>query len=153
MSIIKWSATKEIDEMRREIDKLFDEFFSPVLQRRMGYIKPTKSEVITPIIEMYDRVTDVVVRVDLPGVNKEDVDISVINDTLTIKGEYKKPEDIKDESYYIKEKPYGNFSRSILLPNDIDSDKVQATMKNGVLEIVFSKKEEAKTKERKIEVK
>ncbi len=152
MSIIKWSATKELDEMKREMDKLFDEFFSPVLQRRMGYIKP-KSEVITPVIEMYDRVSDVVVRADLPGVNKEDVDISIVNDTLTIKGEYKKPEEIKDESYYLKEKPYGNFSRSILLPADVDTDRVYATMKDGVLEIVFSKKEEAKAKERKIEVK
>lgn len=152
MSIIKWSATKELDEMKREMDKLFDEFFSPVIQRRMAYIKP-KSEVIAPVIEMYDRVNDVVVRADLPGVNKEDVDISVVNDTLTIKGEYKKPEDIKEESYYLKEKSYGSFSRNILLPADVDSNKVSATMKNGLLEIVFAKKEEAKAKERKIEVK
>lgn len=152
MSIIKWSATKELDDMKREMDKLFEEFFSPVLQRRMGYLKP-KTEVITPIVEMYDRVSDIVVRVDLPGVNKDDVEISVLNDALTIKGEYKKPEEIKEESYYLREKPYGSFSRSILLPPDVDMEKVTAAMKNGVLEIVFAKKDEAKAKERKIEVK
>ncbi|MCX7913206.1 MAG: Hsp20/alpha crystallin family protein [Thermodesulfovibrionales bacterium] len=152
MSVIKWSAVKELDEMRREIDKLFDEFFAPFAQRRIGYLKP-KAETITPVVEMYDRGTDLVVRVDLPGVNKEDIDISIMNETLTIKGEFKKPEDVKEESYYIKEKLYGNFSRSLLLPNDVDKDRVTAIMKNGVLELIFAKKEEAKAKEIKIEIK
>lgn len=152
MSIIKWSATKELDEMKREMDKLFEVFFSPVIQRRMSYIKPN-SEVITPAVEMYDRVSDVVVRVDLPGVNKEDLDISIMNDTLAIKGEYKKPEDIKEESYYLKEKPYGSFLRSILLPANVDSEKINANLKNGILEMIFTKKEDVKAKERKIEVK
>ncbi len=152
MSVIKWSPVKELDEMRREIDKLFEEFFAPFAQRRIGYLKP-KTEAITPVVEMFDRISDLVVRVDLPGVNKEDVEISVVDDTLTIKGEFKKSEEIKEESYYIKEKPYGKFSRSLLLPNDVDKNNVTAVMKNGVLELVFAKKEEAKTKEIKIEIK
>ncbi|MCX8030371.1 MAG: Hsp20/alpha crystallin family protein [Thermodesulfovibrionales bacterium] len=152
MSIIKWSAAKELDEMRKEMDKLFDEFFSPFFQRRMGYLKP-KAGTITPTVEMYERASDVVVRIDLPGVNKDEVDISIMNDNLLIKGEIKKPEEIREDNYYIKEKSYGSFSRSILLPADIDVEHVSAVMKNGVLEIVFAKKEEAKTKERKIQIK
>lgn len=152
MSVIKWSPVKELDEMRREIDKLFDEFFAPFAQRRIGYFKP-KTEVITPVVEMFDRISDLVVRIDLPGVNKEDVEITVVDDTLSIKGEFKKSEEIKEESYYIKEKPYGKFSRSLLLPNDVDKNNVTAVMKNGVLELVFAKKEEAKTREIKIEIK
>ncbi len=151
MSLIKWTATKELDEMKREMDKLFEEFFAPVAGTRSGYIKPGAG-VIKPAIEMFDRDNDIVIRAELPGVNKEDVDISITNDALAIKGEYKKSEEIKEDNYYLREKSYGSFSRTIALPPEVDADKVSATMKNGVLEIVFAKKEEAKTKERKITV-
>lgn len=149
MSIIKWTAAKELDDMKRELDKLFEDFFAPFATRRRGYIKPDAG-IITPAIEMFEKDNDVVIRAELPGVNKEDVDISITNDALTIKGEYKKSEEIKEENYYIKERAYGAFSRTIGLPPDVDIDKVSAELKNGVLNIVFAKKEEAKTKEKKI---
>jgi len=151
MSIIKWAATKELNDMKREMDKLFEEFFSPVAGIRRSYVKPG-SGVITPIIEMFDRENDIVIKADMPGVNKEDIDLLITEDTLILKGEYKKTEEIKEESYYLKEKTYGNFLRNIALPSGLDTEKVKATLKNGVLEIVFAKKEEAKIKERKIEV-
>lgn len=151
MSIIRWSAAKELDDMRKELDKLFEDFFAPVAARRRGYIKPEAS-VITPAIEMFEKDNDLVIRAELPGVNKEDIDISITNDTLTIKGEYKKSEEIKEEKYYLREKVYGNFLRTIALPPDVDTDKAEASLKNGILEIVMAKKEEAKTKEKKIAV-
>jgi len=151
MSLIRLTAAKELDEMRKELDKLFENFFAPVVTRRRGYIKP-EAGVITPAIEMFEKDNDVVIRAELPGAHKEDVDISIINDALTIKGEYKRSEELKAENYYLSERAYGDFSRTIELPPDVDTDKVGATLKNGILEIVFAKKEEAKAKEKKITV-
>ncbi len=151
MSIIKWTAAKELDDMKKELDKLFEDFLAPIGARRRGYIKP-ETGVITPSIEMFEKDNDVVIKAELPGINKEDMDISITNDVLTIKGEYKKSEEIKEENYYIREKVYGNFSRTIGLPPDVNTDKVEAELKNGVLQIVFAKKEEAKTKEKKITI-
>ncbi len=86
------------------------------------------------------------VRVELPGMKREDVDISVEGDTLTIRGERKAESEVKDEDYYRCEFNYGKFMRSITLPSKIDSSKVDATYENGILEISLPKSMEAKPK-------
>lgn len=151
MSIVKWSPLKELEEMRKDMDRLFDELFSPLTRRRRGWVKPEMS-VIVPNIDMYDRKNEIVVKAELPGVSKEDIDITITKDSLTIKGEIKKEEDVKDEDYYACEISYGTFTRSISLPVEVDSEKAKASLKNGVLEIVLPKKEEARIKEIKVEV-
>ena len=150
MSIVKWSPLKELEEMRRDMDRLFEEFFAPSRRRRWG--KP-EAGLIVPNIEMYDRKNEIVVKAELPGVAKEDIDLSITKDSLTLKGEVKKEEEVKDENYYSCERSYGSFTRTIALPVDVDNEKAKASFKNGVLEIVLPKKEEAKPKEIKIEVK
>ena len=151
MSIVKWSPLKELEEMRKDMDRLFDEFFSPVTRRRRGWLKPEMG-VIVPNIEMYDRKNDIVLKAELPGVSKEDIDLTITKDSLTLKGEVKKEEEIKEEDYYASERSYGSFTRTIALPAEVDSEKSKASFKNGVLEIVLPKREEAKPKEIKIEV-
>lgn len=151
MSIVKWSPLKELEEMRKDMDRLFDEFFSPVTRRRRGWLKPEMG-VIVPNIEMYDRKNEIVLKAELPGVSKEDIDLTITKDSLTLKGEVKKEEEIKEEDYYASERSYGSFTRTIALPAEVDSEKSKASFKNGVLEIVLPKREEAKPKEIKIEV-
>ncbi|MCL5978683.1 MAG: Hsp20/alpha crystallin family protein [Nitrospirae bacterium] len=151
MSIVKWSPLKELEEMRKDMDRLFDEFFSPVTRRRRGWLKPEMG-VIVPNIEMYDRKNEIVLKAELPGVSKEDIDLTITKDSLTLKGEIKKEEEIKEEDYYASERSYGSFTRTIALPAEVDSEKSKASFKNGVLEIVLPKREEAKPKEIKIEV-
>lgn len=151
MSIVKWSPLKELEEMRKDMDRLFDEFFSPVGRRRRGWLKPEMG-VIVPNIEMYDRKNEIVLKAELPGVSKEDIDLTITKDSLTLKGEIKKEEEIKEEDYYASERSYGSFTRTIALPAEVDSEKSKAAFKNGVLEIVLPKREEAKPKEIKIEV-
>lgn len=105
----------------------------------------------SPLIEMYEKADKFIVRAELPGIKKEDLDISLIGDTLTISGERKPEAKIKDEEYIKCELYYGKFSRAIILPSAIDPSKVEATYENGILVINLSKAEEAKPK--KIELK
>ena len=151
MSIVKWSPLKELEDMRKDMDRLFEEFFSPITRRRRGWLKPEMG-VIVPNIEMYDRKNEIVVKAALPGVAKEDMDLTITKDSLTLKGEARKEEEIKEEDYYASEISYGSFTRTIALPAEVDSEKAKASFKNGVLEIILPKKEEAKPKEIKIEV-
>lgn len=151
MSIVKWSPMKELEDMRRDMERLFDEFFEPIHRRRRWWPKPAEG-VIVPNIDMYERKDEIVVRVEIPGVDKNDIDLTITEDSLTIKGEVKKGEEVKDEDYYAREINYGSFTRTIALPVDVDSSKAKATYKNGILEIILPKKEEAKPKEIKVEV-
>lgn len=151
MSIVKWSPLKELEEMRKDMDRLFEEFFVPVPRRRRGWIKP-EAGVVVPNIEMYDRKNEIVLKAELPGVNKEDIDLTITKDSITVKGEVKREEEVKEEDYYSCERSYGSFTRTIALPVEVDSEKAKASIKNGVLEIILPKKEEARAKEIKIEV-
>ena len=95
----------------------------------------------------------VLVKIDIPGLNKEEMDISIQGDLLTIKGEKKMENEISKERYYKSERFYGSFNRTIQLASEIKENEVSATYKNGVLELHLPKKEEAKTKHITVDVK
>jgi HSP20 family protein len=99
---------------------------------------------------MFDRENEVVVRAEVPGMSKEDIDISVLGNTLTISGERKSEEEVKEDDYYYCESSYGRFQRDISLPQGVKAEDIKASYKDGVLEVILPKKEEAKPK--KIEV-
>ena len=106
---------------------------------------------LTPAIDVVDTPESIQVKVELPGVKKEDVEITFKDDVLTIKGEKKEEKEEKSENRYYVERSYGTFSRSITLPSSIKSDKVNASFKDGVLEVTLPKAEEEKVK--KVEIK
>lgn len=151
MSIVKWSPMKELESMRRDIERLFEEFFEPAPRRRRLWSR-LEPGVVVPNVDMYDRKNEIVVKAELPGIEKENIDLKITENNLTIKGELKKEEEVKEEDYYSRERTYGSFTRTIALPTEVDSSKAKATFKNGILEIILPKKEEAKPKEIKIEV-
>ncbi|MEW6675063.1 MAG: Hsp20/alpha crystallin family protein [Nitrospirota bacterium] len=151
MSIVKWSPFKELESMRRDMERLFEEFFEPAPRRRRLWPR-FEPGVVVPNVDMYDRKNEIVVKAELPGVEKENIDLKITENNLTIKGEVKKEEEIKEEDYYSREMSYGSFTRTIALPSEVDSSKAKATFKNGILEITLPKKEEAKPKEIKVEV-
>jgi len=150
MAIDKWSPLKELEDMRRDMDRLFDEFTKPARRRRTW---PKSEGLVIPGIDLYDKKTDIVVKIELPGVRREDIDLTITKDTLMLKGEIKKDDDVQEEDYYISERMFGSFSRTVALPFEVESEKAQATMNNGLLEIVIPKREQALPKEIKIEVK
>jgi len=152
MSIVKWSPMKELEDMRRDMERLFEEVFEPARRRRHWWPKSPEGGVVVPNIDMYDRKTEIVVKAELPGVERDNIDLTITRDAITIKGEIRREEETKEEDYYSREISYGNFMRSVALPAEVESEKAKATFKNGILEIVLPKKEEAKPKEIKVEV-
>lgn len=150
MSMVKWSPIKELEDMRRDMERIFDEIFEP--RRRRRWWPAGEQAVIVPNVDMYDRKTEIVLKAELPGVEKEGIDLTITKDSLTLKGEIKKEEEVSEEDYYSRERTYGSFSRTITLPVEVDSENAKAAFKNGILEIVLPKKEEAKPKEIKVNI-
>ena len=109
-------------------------------------------EVKPPIIDVFEEKDDIVVKAELPGMEKDKIEVNLTDHTLTIKGEKKKEDEVKEEDYYRGERSYGSFLRTLDLPKDVRADKVKASFKNGILEIRMPKTEEARTKEVKVKV-
>ena len=102
-------------------------------------------------IDVFQTPANIIIQSTIAGVKADDVDITITNDTVTIKGERKNEEIIKEEDYYYQECYWGKFSRSVILPVDVVSEKAEASMKNGILTITLPKAEQLRTK--KIQVK
>lgn len=147
MSIVRWEPFREMISLRNAMDRLFEESF----------VRPTRFWPELGIeeipIDMYQTDNDVVVKASLPGTKPDEVDISITGDTITIKGERKKEKEVKEENYFYKERRYGAFSRSIVLPLPVKGDKAEATFDDGVLTVTIPKAEEVKPRTIKIKTK
>ena len=133
---------------KSELDDLFNRFFEldfPIARRLFG-----EGE-WAPRVDLTEGETDITVQAELPGCNAKDIDVSLDGRILTIKGEKKQEKEDKEENYHRIERAYGLFSRSLTLPADVDSKKVDAGFKDGILKIVLHKTKE--TAARKIAVK
>jgi HSP20 family protein len=151
--IAPWKAFKELaplrdfERMRQEMDRLWDSFFVGGPSR-----KGEEAAEWLPSLDVSETKTDIVVKAEVPGMDPKDIDISLSNEVLTIRGEKKQEKEEKDENYHFVERSYGAFTRSLRLPTEVKSEKISASYKNGVLKIVLPKSEEAKKKEVKIKV-
>ncbi len=105
-----------------------------------------------PVVDIFERGEDIVVRAELPDVRKEDLDLKVENNVLTLRGEKRRDETVQQENYHRSERHYGKFSRSFKLPSSVDTSHIQARYENGVVEIVIPKAEEAKPKQIEVKV-
>lgn len=129
------------------MDRLFEESFV-----RPSRLWPGVEAGDVPV-DVYQTVDDVVVEAALPGIKPEEVDITITGDTLTIKGEHKEEQAVKEEDYFYRERRYGAFSRSVAIPAKVKSDKAEAVFENGVLTLRLPKAEEIKPKQIKIKPK
>jgi HSP20 family protein len=105
-----------------------------------------------PAVDIHETEDGYIVKADLPGMKKEDIQIDLKNSTLTLKGEKKFEETVSKDNYVRTERAYGTFVRSFTLPHNVDAEKIRASYKDGVLELALPKKEEAKPKQIKVEV-
>ena len=101
----------------------------------------------SPAVDIYDKGSEVVIHAELPGMKKEDIDVRVENNVLTIRGKKERNEEVKDEGYFRTERSYGAFSRSFSLPTTVDISKIVAEYKEGVLTLSLPKAEEAKPRQ------
>ena len=130
--------------LQDEMNRMFSDFFEESSEKGVA--------TITPAIDLVDGKDKVTVNVEVPGMNKDDVDISLKDDLLTIRGEKKEEKEEKEENRYYVERTYGSFLRTITLPSRVKADEVKATYKDGVLKIELPKAEEDKVREVKVEV-
>src|SRR6267142_5712596 len=103
-----------------------------------------------PLVDIYEEGDRIILRAEIPGASKDDIDVKVENGTITIRGEKKQEKEVDSETAYCIERFYGTFSRSFVLPTSIDAGKIKATYKDGVLEVVVPKADEAKP--RKVQI-
>lgn len=132
-----------LNELRREMDRLFDGFGPRI--NGWGWMQPA-----FPAINVWEDGDSLYAEAEIPGVNPEDIEVYTVGNELTIKGT-RKPREGQDVTYHRRERGTGDFTRVVTLPVEIDADKVQASLKDGVLTVTLPKAEEAKA--RKIAVK
>lgn len=137
--------------LQRDINRVFDDFWSR-FDRPVGASNGLLS-VTGPRTDVTETDEAVDVSVELPGMDEKDIDVSLSDDVLTIRGEKKAEREEKKKGYYLAERSYGSFYRSIPLPPGVDSEKAEARFKKGVLTVTLPKTPEAQAKVRKIEVK
>ncbi|MGA1869637.1 MAG: Hsp20/alpha crystallin family protein [bacterium] len=140
--------------LREEMDNLFERFFNR-FSMMPSYFEDMDREFgdFSPKIDMKESDKEVKIFAELPGLNEKDLDISVSEHSLTIKGEKKKEVEDKKENYYRMERSYGSFYRTIALPEGVDTNKVDATYRKGVLNIIIPKTVKAIESRKKIEIK
>ncbi|MET4700973.1 HSP20 family protein [Constrictibacter sp. MBR-5] len=148
--------------LREEMERAFDDILSgfPLMPfgRRAMEVEPRRRLPGVfggqlPTVDVVERDGEYCITAELPGSEEKDIDVSLAEGILTVKGEKKQEREEKKDSYYVSERRYGSFQRSFRVPDDADADGIAATFKNGVLTLTLPKKPEAKRAEKKIAVK
>jgi len=154
MALIRWNPTQDFLPMpsdmlgmQREINRMFDSFF------RGSLADADELTAWSPSVDVAERENECVVKVELPGVQRDDVKITLQDNMLTIRGEKKQEKESKDASYHRVERTYGSFQRTFTLPTAVKADKVDANYKDGILTITLPKAEEAKARQIEVRVK
>jgi len=137
-------------EFERWFDRMVEDFwrrpFPSLLRPERWWPAEAGMMVRMPAVDVYEEKDGVVIKAEIPGLSKEDINVQVSDSSVTIKGEKKREEEVKEEDYCCCERSYGAFARTIELPSEVKADQVKASFKNGVLEIRLPKTEEAKKK-------
>jgi len=140
MSLARWDPFRELEALQEDVNRLFEESFArPRRESRAA-------RVWAPPVDVAEDEDKVVVKVELPGMKREDINIELSGDTLTIRGERKFENEERKENYVRVERAYGRFQRSFTIGVPVKSNKVKASYKDGVLEITIPKSEEVRPK-------
>ena len=137
-----WRPLRDMEDMERRFDELFSRQLLPATWRHL----PLEVKGWAPAIEVFEKGDKFVIKAEVPGMTEEDIDVSVVGDTLSIRGERKAESEVNDDDYYCCERSYGSFLRSIALPSTVDTKKIEASYDNGVLEVTLPKAAEVKPK-------
>lgn len=143
-------ALSPFEEIERRIEDFFRRPFSLFGPTWWPRLRFPEIEEISPSVDIFEEGDDVVVKAELPGMKKEDIEVKLTDNTITISGEKKKEEKIEKKDYYRLERSYGSFCRAFSLPAEVQTDKAKAQFKEGILEVRIPKSEEAKKKEKKL---
>jgi len=140
----KYEPFRDLISMRTNLDGLFESFFG--VDSKLG------ESLWEPVVDIAENNGNIEVKAEIPGLKKEDIRVSVQNNVLSISGERNRENEKKDRTYYVIERSYGKFVRTIALPADVDADKIKASYKDGVLTVILPKPESIKPKEINVEL-
>ncbi|HNW91568.1 MAG TPA: Hsp20/alpha crystallin family protein [bacterium] len=142
MAIMRWRPWSEVSGVQDEVNKIFDDFFN----------RPTQqgNALFSPPLDIAETENEILVRIELPGVQQSDIDVTVHDGVLTVKGEKKISKEDKNLQWHRVERDYGSFTRSLTLPNTINHESIKASHKDGVLTLTMAKREETKPRQIKI---
>ena len=147
MTIVRWDPFRELSTMQDRVNRIFGDYYRGLdddVMRRGAWVPP---------VDIYDNGNhELVIKAELPDMNKDDIEIIVENNMLTLRGEKKMDNEMKEEYCHRIERTYGAFSRSFSLPTTVDTTKVSADYKSGVLTIKLPVREEAKPKQIQVKV-
>lgn len=144
MAITRWDPFREVSALQNRVNSLFRDFNEAD--------SPLTTASFVPAVDIYEDEKKVVLKLEVPGVNQKDLDVSVENHTLTVKGERKFESEEKEQNFHRIERRYGSFYRAFTLPSTVDAQNVTASYNAGVLKLELAKKPEAQPKQIKINV-
>lgn len=148
MAVIRWEPFRDLVPTQDRFNQLFNNTFA----RAFGDQQEVTPHAWVPAVDIYETGDSLVLKAELPGINPEDVEIRVEDNTLYLKGERKLEKEVREENLHRVERSYGTFMRNFALPNSIDADKVKAEYENGILTLTMPKREEAKPRTIKINI-
>jgi HSP20 family protein len=137
-----------MSDIQGEVNRLFDSFFG----RPTTATAPTGDRMWAPAVDIWEDKDNLVLTFEIPGIRDKDVNVSITDDLLSVRGERRFDREVKDETYHRLERVYGKFERNVQLPMPVQSDKVKAGYRDGVLEITLPKAEAVKPKQIKIDI-
>jgi len=147
MAVVKWDPLRDLLSIQDRMNRLFEQTLS-----RSRTEEGISASTWAPAVDIYETPETIVMKADLPGLTREDVEIEIRDDTLTIRGERRFAKDVQQENYLRIERAYGAFQRSFTLPTNVRQEQIRASFRDGVLELLLPKAEEAKSKKIAIEV-
>ncbi len=138
---------RPFEEIQMEMDRLFNDAF-----REIGFGRDTDLSMLSPDVDIYEKDDRLFAEIEIPGIDKKDIDISIEDHVLTIKGEKKSEREDKGRNYHVVERRYGRFQRAFRIPEYIKAEEIKAKFDNGILTVEMPKKEEAKKSSIKVKV-
>ena len=150
-SLVRWQPIQELNALQRHMNRMFDTFFGKTTS-----LRPLEESLSSwesgPPVDIYEDDRRLTFKVEVPGIDEKDIKVEIENNVLTVRGERKLENDIKEENFRRMERHYGAFSRSFTLPSTVDPEKIEANYTHGVLAIQMPKRAGARPKEIKVNV-
>ncbi len=143
MELVRWNPIRDMFGLRNHTNRVFGDFYFPT-NREEGDLSMWNWN---PVVDVYDNDDNIVLKAEIPGIDKKDIEIDVKGRVLTLKGERSSDNEVKEDNYYRRERCFGKFERAFNLPVNVELDKIKANYKDGVLEIEIPKPEEKKPKQ------
>lgn len=149
MTLVRWRPFRDIVSIQDEMNLLFNDFFGRVPSRFEGDWNASEW---SPSVDISETKDNIVIKAEVPGIRKEEIKITLQDNVLMLKGERKQEKEEKETNFHRMERSYGSFARSFNLSTVVQADKIKASYKDGILNIILPKAEEVKPKQIPIEI-